>query len=270
MSEYLSEEEQLAQLKSWWQSYGWWVVGAVVLGLGGYFALEYKRAATQAHHAAASEVFERYQEQAGDEDAARPLLARLDGEYAGTPYHLMSLLTRAQAATDSDDIEAAIGFYETAVAGANIDHLTDLARLRLARAQQQLGRSDAAFTTLASVTGEGYRSLVAELKGDILRAQGKPEAAREAYAAAVEAQGDAAPRTLLAMKLADLSEPEGALATGDVAISIPETTEDAVQTLEDETANALPDGLETGEPETGENEAAAVESNETPTATEDS
>ena len=58
--------------------------------------------------------------------------------------------------------------------------------------------------------GEGYRSLVAELKGDILRTQGKTDEAREAYAAAVEAEGDE-PRTLLAMKLADLSAPEGSV-----------------------------------------------------------
>lgn len=216
MAEYLSEEEQLAQLKSWWQGYGWWVVGAVVLGLGGYFVLEYLRNSAVAHNSAASEVYERYQENAGDDAAAKPLLARLDGEYAGTPYHVMSLLTRAQQATNSDDIEAAVGFYQAAVSGPNIEHLSDLARLRLARSQQQLGRSDDAFATLATVAGEGYRSLVAELKGDILRAQNKPLEAREAYAAAVAAQGES-PRTLLAMKLADLSEPEGALASDDIA-----------------------------------------------------
>ena len=224
MAEYLSEEEQLAQLKSWWQRYGWWVVGAVVLGLGGYFALEYMQRSTKAHNAAASEVFERYQESPENEATAKQLLARLDGEYAGTPYHVMSLLTRAQLAVDRDDVEAAAGFYQAAVAGKNIDHLTDLARLRLARSLQQLGRSDDAFAALASVSGEGYRSLVAELKGDILRAQDKPEAAREAYAAAVAAQGDT-PRALLAMKLADLSEPEGSLAIGPAEVQQNEAPE---------------------------------------------
>ncbi len=246
MSEYLSEEEQLAQLKSFWQSYGLWVVGAVVLGLGGYFALEYMRSNAKAHNSAASEVFERYQESSADEAAAKPLLARLDGEYAGTPYHVMSLLTRAQLATESDDVEAAVGFYRSAVAGKPIDHLTDLARLRLSRSLQQLGRSDDAFAALASVTGEGYRSLVAELKGDILRAQDKLNEAKEAYAAAVAAQGDAAPRTLLAMKLADLSEPEGGLASGTVEV-------------EAETDAAL---------EVIQNEASDLESNTAPVVTE--
>jgi len=256
VSEYLSEEEQLAQLKTWWQSYGWWLVGAVVLGLGGYFTLEYMRNSTEAHNAAASEVFERYQENVSDDATAKPLLARLDGEYAGTPYHLMSLLTRAQQAADRDDIEAAVGFYETAASGAEVEHLTDLARLRLARSQQALGRSDAAFATLAAVKGEGYRSLVAELKGDILRTQGKLEEARQAYAAAVEAQGDT-PRTLLAMKLADLSTPEGALAGNEID-TVPTETGPATETLEEVLEETL------------ENEAAALESNETLSVGEDS
>lgn len=260
MSEYLSEEEQLAQLKSFWQSYGLWVVGAVVLGLGGYFALEYMRSSAKAHNSAASEVFERYQENSADEAAAKPLLARLDGEYAGTPYQVMSLLTRAQLATASDDVEAAVGFYQKAVAGKPIDYLTDLARLRLARSLQQLGRSDDAFAALASVTGEGYRSLVAELKGDILRAQDKPEDAKEAYAAAVAAQGDAAPRTLLAMKLADLSEPEGGLASGDLPVP------DAVPDVMD-AADAVDAGAEAAL-EVIQNEASDLESNTAPVVIE--
>jgi len=260
VSEYLSEEEQLAQLKAWWQGYGWWIVGAVVLGLGGYFALEYMRDSATAHNAAASEVFERYQESIADEAAAKPLLARLDGEYAGTPYHLLSLLARAQQAADGDDIEGAVGFYESAVASAEVEHLTDVARLRLARSQQALERSAAAFATLASVQGEGYRSLVAELKGDILRAQGKTDEAREAYAAAVDAEGEA-PRTLLAMKLADLSAPEGALL--DEAVSAVEAVE-ATDELDLE-VTAPAEVLETVE-----NEATTLESNEIPAATEDS
>ena len=209
MAEYLSEEEQLAQLKSWWQSYGWLIVGAAVLGLGGYFGLQYLESRDRTLNAAASEIFERYSENASDKDLSAPLLERLDGEYSGTAYQLMSLLTRAQLATEDGDIEAAVGFYETATQAAPVDHLSDVARLRYARSLQQLGRTDAAFEALASVEGEGYRSLVAELKGDILRAQGKAEEAREAYAAAVESQGEN-PRVLLNMKLADLSPPAGA------------------------------------------------------------
>ena len=216
MAEYLSEEEQLAQLKSWWQRYGWWLVAGVVLGLGGYFLLQYLEGNRAETNAAASEVFERYQAAPSDAEAAKPLLARLDGEFAGTAYHVMSLMTRAQLASEAGDIEAAVGFYSQATDGEEVEHLTDVARLRLARALQQQDRSDEAIKALGTVSGEGYRSLVAELKGDILYAKGDKSGARDAYSAAVDAQGDN-PRTLLSMKLKNLSAPEGATSATDSA-----------------------------------------------------
>jgi len=248
VAEYLSEEEQLAQLKSWWQRYGWWLLAGVVIGLGGYFLLQYFESSRAATNAAASEVFERYQEAPADEQAAKPLLARLDGEFAGTAYHIMSLMTRAQLASESGDIEAAVGFYSQAAQGDGVEHLSDVARLRLARALQQQGRSDEAITALGAVEGEGYRSLVAELKGDILYAQGDTGGAREAYAAAVEAQGEN-PRTLLSMKLKNLSAPEGATSALE-SPSEPET--DANELNEDQ--------LEESETEAETVDQAAVDS----------
>jgi predicted negative regulator of RcsB-dependent stress response len=82
--------------------------------------------------------------------------------------------------------------------------LRDLAQLRLARAQQQLGRSDAALAALGEVHGEGYRSLVAELKGDIHLAQGEQTLAAQAYKAALAAKPEGQQRPILDMKLADL------------------------------------------------------------------
>ena len=216
MAEYLSEEEQLAQLKGWWRQYGWWIVAGAVLGLGGYFYLQHHESADASLNAAASEVFERYQQNPSDDAAAGPLLDRLDGEFAGTAYQIMSLMTRAQLATEASDIEAAVGFYSRATSGAEVEHLTDVARLRLARALQQQNRADEAITALGAVKGEGYRSLVAELKGDILQAKGDTSGARDAYAAAVAALGDN-PRTLLSMKLANLSAPDGVPAAGESA-----------------------------------------------------
>ena len=248
MAEYLSEEEQLAQLKGWWRQYGWWIVAGAVLGLGGYFYLQHRESTNASLNAAASEVFERYQENPSDEATAGPLLQRLDGEFAGTAYQIMSLMTRAQLATQASDIEAAVGFYTRATSAAEVEHLTDVARLRLARALQQQNRGDEAINALAAVKGEGYRSLVAELKGDILQAKGDTSGARDAYAAAVAAQGDN-PRTLLSMKLANLSAPDGLPAAeepaaqeqsdADVGNDIKEAMSEATEELSSEATTEL-------------------------------
>ena len=229
MAEYLSEEEQLAQLKGWWQRYGWWLIAGVVLGLGGYFVLQYLESTRAANNAAASEVFERYQEDPANDDVAKPLLARLDGEFSGTAYHIMSLMTRAQLASDAGDIEAAVGFYSQATDTKEVEHITDVARLRLARALQQQGRGDEAISALGNVSGEGYRSLVAELKGDILLAKGDKSGARDAYSAAVDAQGEN-PRTLLSMKLKNLTAPGGGAVASETETETATTTETTTET----------------------------------------
>ena len=242
MAEYLSEEEQLAQLKGWWQRYGWWLIAGVVLGLGGYFVLQYLESTRAANNAAASEVFERYQEDPANDDVAKPLLARLDGEFSGTAYHIMSLMTRAQLASDAGDIEAAVGFYSQATDTKEVEHITDVARLRLARALQQQGRGDEAISALGNVSGEGYRSLVAELKGDILLAKGDKSGARDAYSAAVDAQGEN-PRTLLSMKLKNLTAPGGGAVASETetetetATTTETTTETTTQTLNEGAAS---------------------------------
>jgi len=230
VAEYLSEEEQLAQLKGWWQRYGWWLIAGVVLGLGGYFVLQYLESTRAANNAAASEVFERYQEDPANDDVAKPLLARLDGEFSGTAYHIMSLMTRAQLASDAGDIEAAVGFYSQATDTKEVEHITDVARLRLARALQQQGRGDEAISALGNVSGEGYRSLVAELKGDILLAKGDKSGARDAYSAAVDAQGEN-PRTLLSMKLKNLTAPGGGVVASETETETEIETATTTETL---------------------------------------
>jgi len=90
------------------------------------------------------------------------------------------------------------------------DHLRDVARLRVARLQVQAGNTDAALETLRKVTGKGFRSYVAELKGDILVGQHKTDEAREAYQAAAAAADEGEPQPVLQMKIIDLAKPEAA------------------------------------------------------------
>ena len=63
-----------------------------------------------------------------------------------------------------------------------------MARLRLAAVQLDEGSFDAALASLSADPLEDYRLAYADLKGDVLFAQGKaaPDQARAAYAAALE------------------------------------------------------------------------------------
>jgi hypothetical protein len=76
--------------------------------------------------------------------------------------------------------------------------------------QVQAGNTDAALETLRKITGQGFRSYVAELKGDILLGQHKVDEAREAYQAAAAAAEGGEVQPLLQMKIADLAKSEAA------------------------------------------------------------
>jgi len=65
--------------------------------------------------------------------------------------------------------------------------LRDLARLRLATVMFDDKAYDEALAQLQAPADEGFAARFADLKGDVLLAQGKKEEARTAYKAAVSA-----------------------------------------------------------------------------------
>ena len=84
------------------------------------------------------------------------------------------------------------------------DILRDLAALRLAKVQRQIGKLDEALEILAGVLSPGFAAEVAELTGDILVQKGDNADAREAYQSALELAPDAG-RVLLELKLATVA-----------------------------------------------------------------
>ena len=207
MAEYLSEEEQLAALRSFWQRYGWWIIVALVLVIGGYLGWSYYQSSKLERAQAASELYEDYQKNLADEALSNGLAQRLDNEFAGTSYQVFSLLSRATAKVESDELEAAAQLLTQATQSGANQQLVDVALLRLARLRQQMGDSDAALAALGATRGDGYRSLVAELKGDIHLVRDEPALALEAYTAAMDAVDEGSSRPLLKIKLAQLQDP---------------------------------------------------------------
>ena len=207
MAEYLSEEEQLAALRSFWQRYGWWIIVALVLVIGGYLGWSYYQSSKLERAQAASELYEDYQKNLADEALSNGLAQRLDNEFAGTSYQVFSLLSRATAKVESDELEAAAELLTQATQSGANQQLVDVALLRLARLRQQMGDSDAALAALGATRGDGYRSLVAELKGDIHLVRDEPALALEAYTAAMDAVDEGSSRPLLKIKLAQLQDP---------------------------------------------------------------
>jgi predicted negative regulator of RcsB-dependent stress response len=204
------DNEQLQALKRWWDDYGTYLLIGLVVVLGSFFGWQFWQNQQQSRAEAASMLFEQFLEARQEPLELRVVeaeaaLAELDSSHQGSSYQVFSLFFRAQDAVSREAYEDAAAYLQRAVDGARAAELRNVARLRLARVQQQLGDSDAALATLRAVTGSGFRAQAAEIQGDILVARDDRAAAREAYERALELAGDSMDTSLLQLKLADLA-----------------------------------------------------------------
>ena len=210
MSDYMNDDDRVQVLRKWWEGNATVLVVTLVVVIAGVIGWRWYGDHTQKRQEAASETYQRYLE-ARQRDASAEekdaLLASLDGEFRGSGYQIFTLFYRAYDAVTAKDFPKATELLETAIKNAKDERLRDIARLRLARIQLQAGSADAALETLRKVSGEGFRAYIAELKGDILMSQHKPDEAREAYQAAAAAAGPDGPQPVLDMKIVDLAKP---------------------------------------------------------------
>lgn len=213
MSEYMNDDDRVLVLRRWWEGNAASMLVSLVLVIGGVIGWRWYNDYTQTREEAASSTYQRYIE-ARQRDASpaevATILATLDTDFSKTGYRAFSLFYRAHDAAEAQDYAKASQYLETVINETKDDRLRDVARLRVARLQVQAGNIDAALETLRKITGPGFRSYVAELKGDILLSQQKVDEAREAYQAAAAAAEGGEVQPVLQMKITDLAKPEAA------------------------------------------------------------
>ncbi|MYE85712.1 MAG: tetratricopeptide repeat protein [Gammaproteobacteria bacterium] len=206
MSDYLSEEEQLERLKSWWSTNGTSLLTGLALAVAGLVGWRWYDHSTTEARESASDLYETFLAAEGDGRAA--LAEQLDQNIEGSAYQAFTLLHRAREAVEADSIEAAVAYLQRVIDADSPSSLQDLARVRLARLHQQGGDGAAALAVLAGVRGSGYRGLAQELKGDIHVEQGERALAHEAYRSARQEMGDDRNRPILDIKINDTAPPE--------------------------------------------------------------
>jgi predicted negative regulator of RcsB-dependent stress response len=184
----LEEQEQLDELKTWWKRYGNVVTGilfAAAVGLAAWQGWNWwqRNQAVQA-----SAVFSGLQQAAGQGDAkrVRELAGELIDKYSGTSYAGMGALVSARIQVDRGDAKNAQVQLAWAAEHARDAGLRELARLRLALVLLDEKSYDAALKQLAIEPSAPFAARYAELRGDILAAQGKLGEAVAAYALALE------------------------------------------------------------------------------------
>lgn len=190
MDIYSTEEQQLDALKRWWQEYGKAIVLGMVLGLGGLFGWRYYQSYQLETRSAGAEAFEQVSQRlASQGSAAFAETAAFVEQNKGTNYGELAALLLAAEAVRANDLTLARQQLELALAGTQDAVLADTINLRLARVLLAQNEAAAAQARLDQVQGEAFAALKSEVQGDLFLAQEQPDAARDAYRAALDAGG---------------------------------------------------------------------------------
>ncbi len=184
----LEEQEQLEELKTWWKMHGNLVTAvalAAAVGVSGWQGWNWWQ---RSQAAKASMLYGQVQDAVAMHDGkrAREMAGELIDKYAGTAYAAMGALLSAKVQDETGDGKTARAELRWAVDNAKDSALRDLARLRLAALLLDDKAYDDAMKQLAAEPDAPFAPRFAELKGDILAAQGKKVEAKAAYQAALD------------------------------------------------------------------------------------
>ena len=184
----LEEQEQLDQLKHFWNSWGNLITGVLLVvfaGVAGWNGWQYwqKRQSVQA---AGLEFAVDQALTTKDQARADQAFAELKEKYAGTAQASQTGLLLAKAHVDAgkiDDAKAVLSW----VMEKGDEGSKALARLRLSAVLEQQKNFDEGLKVLEASMPEAFVGLQADRRGDLYSALGKPQDAVTQYQAAYKA-----------------------------------------------------------------------------------
>lgn len=262
MSEYLSEDEQIESLRNWWKQYGVWLLVGLVAAAGGYGGWQWYKSYTMDKALEAAALYQSWLDTGEDEAKRESVFAALETHAKGSAYHSFVLFRQAAKAAEAGELEKAEPLLQTVIDGSDDPLLRSLAILRQARVLQGLDRSDDALKLLDRVSGEGYKGLALELKGDIHMARDERAEAHQAYAAALATLEVGQEDPLLEAKVNNSSVPGASDKTAD---TIADTASDSPAASDPSTGAAVEAPRE---PDQGDLDTPAAEQTESSTAAE--
>ena len=207
----LEEQEQLDEIKAWWKQYRNVVVLVVVAAAVTVIAILGWRYYYSKQAFEAGELYIQLQGAvgSGEQKKAQDIAAVLIDKYPRTGYARLAALTGAKAAFESGDAPAAKIRLQWVVDNGKDDEMRDIARLRLAAVLLDEKNYEEALKLLAAQHADNLSALYADLKADVLVAQGMHEEARGAYQLALDkSDARSAYRALIQVKLDALGEPK--------------------------------------------------------------
>jgi predicted negative regulator of RcsB-dependent stress response len=201
MERYETEEQQVEAIKGFWKENGTAIIVGIGIGLAGLFGWQQYNDMVIEDKETQSIAFQRILESIDSEDGMLKAEA-FTKEHSDSGYALLTSLVAAQKAVEDKDFDAAKLHLNMAVSNSPNVAVADLAKIRLARVESQLGDTAGALATLDSVQSISYRDQVQEVKGDIYVATKEFDKAKAAYDAVLAEQPQ---NRIVEMKLSNLN-----------------------------------------------------------------
>ena len=200
----MQEQEQIDALKAWWKENSKWLLLTVALTLVGVVAVRGWQSYQKDQGSEASTLYAELEKQLQSNDAKRinDAAAAVMDKFSSTAYAPRAALTAAQVNIQVKDIARAKTQLQWAIDHAKESGLQNVARLKLASILLDEKNYTDALKLLEATDENAFVGLYADLKGDVLNAQGKTEEARAAYKQALDKiEAKSSYRNLVQIKL---------------------------------------------------------------------
>jgi predicted negative regulator of RcsB-dependent stress response len=197
------EQEQLADLKAWWNKFGNMATWVLIIALAGYAAWNGWNYYQRNQAIQASQLYDEMQKAIVAKDNAKVQRAAADitEKFGRTAYAQMGALAAAKMAFDANDLKTAKAQLQWVISNGD-DEYKAIAKIRLAGILLDEKAYDEGMKLLSGDFPASFAGAVADRKGDILVAQNKLEEARAAYQLALDKTDQKNPgRQLIQLKL---------------------------------------------------------------------
>ena len=188
----LEEQENLANLKSFWARYGNYIIGVITVALLVYSGMSAWKWYQRDQAADAGKLYETLINSISKNEKDKTYLAAedLQKKYGGTSYAAMGSLVAAKVAMDSNDASKAQSYLKWTANQASDDSFRALAQLRLLGVLIDQGTEASlkeADQLLKEKAVKGFEPLWIERRGDWYLVQTKIPEARTEYLKAMKA-----------------------------------------------------------------------------------
>jgi len=188
MDDNLTDQQQAEVIKAWLKENSKSLIGALVLGVSGFFAIQLFQDNRLRESEMASQLYAEIEFAVKQQriSQAQSLLQKMDTDYANTPYQDQSHLFMAKLFMDSVDYENAIIQLEFLIENSSEESLKHIARIRISRIKLQQNLYNEALQILETDSMGAFEAKYEEIKGDIFSKKGEFSDAQSAYLKALE------------------------------------------------------------------------------------